>query len=114
MPGALSWRTAVFRCDEPAVQNCTKWIFNLKVTNCVASNRILKPLLAGRNWHVKERRLCNFYSSAATSQLWSRKFGRAHEVVVAVARNDRLLSRPRFRDGREKDRSDLVLFLFLC
>jgi hypothetical protein len=31
-----------------------KWIFNSKATNCVGSNRIPK-LLAGRNWHAKER-----------------------------------------------------------
>jgi len=44
--------------------------FRFEVTNCVGSNRILRQLLAGRDWRAKERRSCNFSADDATLLFW--------------------------------------------
>jgi ATP-dependent helicase YprA (DUF1998 family) len=49
--------------------NCAKWIFVLRVTNCADSNKILKPVLDGRDWHANEKRLCSFSADDDTLPL---------------------------------------------
>jgi len=64
------WRNARFLFGGPVDQDCAKWIFNSMAISYAASNRTPKPLLDGRNWRGKERRLCNFSVGDVTLPLW--------------------------------------------
>jgi hypothetical protein len=46
----------IFQCEGRAGPSCAKWIFVLTATNCVDSSKILKPVLAGRDWHRRGKR----------------------------------------------------------